>query len=178
MRTLESYIRGILKEASAEQWGIDDTGLVLKRLKSKGYKFKRRKPKDSADPMSGYIITPRNLVQEKVIHSAISIVKKFKGDIRQKGSSADLMKPYKLPGLRKKSLSVIGKALMSEGFIRVNVSIPVRNYSKEKAINPRADGRSNDVTIYDVHMYFNERTKECVMPKFKLHDEIGTRVEY
>lgn len=177
--SLKQVIRLILKEASAEQWGDDDTLNVLKRLKDKGYMFKRKKPKDSADMESGYIVNPKNLVQEKVIHSAITIAKSFTGTIEKenKKTKTKNLVPYELPGLRKRKMSTIGHALLTEGFVRICVRIPVRNFSKEK-IFKKGKVERDDYTIYDVHMYFNKKTKECVMPKFKLSKEIASRVEH
>ena len=188
MRLLESslriIIRKILKEASAAQHGDDDTDFVLQMLEDKGYRFKRNKNfKGSFDktPGAGYFIEPQNLEQEVVIRAAISCAKNFKGELvrEDKVKKTKLETPYLLRDLRQKKISTIGGALQKEGFVRICVRIPVEDPTKNIVYNKdNTEILKDDVVVYDIHMYFNPSTKECVMPKFKLTKDIASIVEF
>ena len=181
-KKLRYIIRQLLKEASAAQHGDDDTSLVLKKLEQKGNEFKRDKNfKGSFDKTPGacYFIEAQNLAQEIVIRSAISCAKNFKGEIKKEAEvkNKKLETPYRLKGLRKYKLSTIGDALQKEGFVRICVRIPVEDptkniiYNKDKIVK-------DDVVIYDIHMYYNPKTKECVLPKFKLTPQIASIIDF
>ena len=177
---LRIYIKNFLKEASAAQHGDDDTDFVLADLEKKGYDVSRDKNfKGDFSSTSGYFIEPKNLKQEVVIRSAITIVKNFKGNLVREDTvkKRKIETPYLLRNLQSKKLSKIGKALLKEGFVRICIRIPVEDptkriiYNKDKIVK-------DDIVLYDIHMYFNPTTKQCVMPKFKLTSQIANRVEF
>jgi len=181
---LRRIIRKLLKEASASQHGNDDTDFVLKMLKDKGYRFKRNKNfKGDFDktPGLGYFIEPQNLEQEVIIRAAISCAKNFKGKLvrEDKVKKTKIETPYLLRNLKQKKISTIGGALLKEGFVRICVRIPAKDPTKNIVYNKDStEILKDDVVIYDIHMYFNPHTKQCVMPKFKLTKQIASIIEF